>query len=77
MRDAKNSGGEQARLLATAMHGTGVVAGQVKVGKKTTEIPLLEDVLDQIGDLAGPVFTLDTLHTHKDTARLITNRGAD
>jgi predicted transposase YbfD/YdcC len=77
LRGAKNAGGRRVRLLAGLCHATGVVLGQVEVGEKTNEIPKVKDLLDQIGDVTGMVFTLDALHTQDATAELITSRGAD
>jgi predicted transposase YbfD/YdcC len=77
LRGAKNGGGVQTRLLSAATHGTAAVIGQVSVGPKTNEIPKATDLLDQIGDVAGMVLTLDALHTQDNTARMICERGAD
>jgi predicted transposase YbfD/YdcC len=77
LRGAKNAGGRRTRLLAACEHATGVVIGQVEVGAKSNEIPKVKDLLDQIGDVSGMVFTFDALHTQDHTAQLITSRGAD
>jgi hypothetical protein len=61
LRGAKNGGGQLTRLLAACDHATGAVLGQVEVGAKTNEIPKAKDLLDQIGDVDGMVFTLDAL----------------
>ncbi|MDR2252956.1 MAG: ISAs1 family transposase [Bifidobacteriaceae bacterium] len=77
LRGAKNGGGQVTRLLAACDHATGIVVGPVEVGAKTNEIPKVKDLLDQIGDVSGVVFTLDALHTQDKTAELIVSRGAD
>jgi predicted transposase YbfD/YdcC len=68
--------GEPVRLLCAATHVTGAVIGQVQVGAKTNEIPMVRALLDQIGQVKGITFTLDALHTQRATAKLITARGA-
>lgn len=47
-------------LLAALDHGHGAVLGQVEVGVKTNEIPLLSTLLDRIG-ISGAVVTADAL----------------
>jgi predicted transposase YbfD/YdcC len=70
------TGGAGVHLLSALTHGTGVVAGQRHVPIGTSEIawfqPLLEDI-----ELAGVVVTADALHTTRDHARYVTNRGGD
>jgi predicted transposase YbfD/YdcC len=74
-RGAKNNG-PRVHLMAAVGHATGVVLGQVAVGEKTNEIPMVEDLLSQLGDVTGWVFTLDALHTQRATCELIVGRGA-
>jgi predicted transposase YbfD/YdcC len=74
-RGARNHG-ERVHLLCAATHGSGMVVGQVSVGAKTNEIPMVRELLDQIGDVKDLVLTLDALHTQRDTAELIVERGA-
>ncbi|MDZ7918034.1 MAG: ISAs1 family transposase [Rhodococcus sp. (in: high G+C Gram-positive bacteria)] len=64
----------QPHLLAAMDHNTGVVIGQVEVGAKTNEIPMLTALLDPI-DIAGTVITLDAMHTQKATVDYIVGRG--
>jgi predicted transposase YbfD/YdcC len=75
VRGAKDSEGNQTHLLAAMTH-TGLVAGQVEVGAKTNEIPKLSELLDTL-DITGVVITADAMHTQRDTADYLHQRGAD
>jgi Transposase len=75
VRGAKDGDGNQVHLLAAMTH-SGLVVGQVEVGAKTNEIPLLPELLDDL-DIAGSVITADALHTQRDTAEYLHQRGAD
>jgi predicted transposase YbfD/YdcC len=75
VRGAKDSEGNQTHLLAAMTH-TGLVIGQVEVGAKTNEIPKLSELLDTM-DIAGAVITADAMHTQRDTADYLHQRGAD
>jgi predicted transposase YbfD/YdcC len=75
LRGAKDSEGNQTHLLAVMTH-DGLVAGQVEVGAKTTEISMLPTLLDPV-DITGAVITADALHTQRDTAEYLHRRGAD
>ena len=75
LRGAKDSDGNQTHLLAAMTH-SGLVAGQVDVGAKTNEIPRLRELLDPL-DITGAVISADALHTQRDTAEYLHQRGAD
>ncbi len=75
LRGAKDSEGNQVHLLAAMTH-TGLVAGQVEVGAKTNEIPMLSELLDDL-DINASVITADALHTQRDTAEYLHQRGAE
>jgi predicted transposase YbfD/YdcC len=79
VRGAKDTGGNQVRLLA-ALAGpdaaTSVVAAQAEVGVKTNEVPMAAVVLGQI-DLNDKVVTADALHTVKATADHIHDHGGE
>jgi predicted transposase YbfD/YdcC len=75
LRGARDSEGDKMHLLAVMTH-TGLVAGQVEVGAKTNEDPMLPELLDPL-DIAGAVITADALHTQRDTAEYLHRRGAD
>lgn len=62
-------------LLSPYDHATGVSVGQVDVHHKTNEIPRGIELLAQF-DLTGTVITLDALHTQRETAEHIVDRGA-
>jgi predicted transposase YbfD/YdcC len=53
---------------------TGVVVGQVPVGAKTNEIPMLAGLL-KVLDIADAVITADAMHCQRDTAQTIRDRG--
>ena len=79
VRGAKDADGNQVRLLAALVGpdaAASVVAAQVQVGKKTSEVPMAPVVLDHI-DLEGKVVTADALHTVKATANRIRERGGE
>lgn len=63
-------------LLAAMTHQTGAVVAQAQVEDKTSEIAWFAPLLDQI-DLAGAVVTADALHTVRDHARYLVERGGD
>lgn len=66
-------------LVAALDHATGVVLGQHVVDARTNEIPALRDLLAAFdpADLHGCVITADAMHTQNETARFITQAGAD
>jgi hypothetical protein len=53
---------------------TGVVLGQVCVGAKTNEIPMLAGLL-KVLDVNGAVITADAMHCQRDTAQTIRDGG--
>jgi predicted transposase YbfD/YdcC len=75
------TGGAGVHLLAAITHTTanihtdGIVLGQRQVEQKTSEIAWFTPMLDQI-DLTGVVVTADALHTTRDHARYLHERGA-
>lgn len=78
LRGAKDGDGNQVHLLAVMTH-TGLVAAQIEVAAKTNEIPKLPklpELLDTV-DISGAVVTADALHTQRDTATYLHQRGAD
>lgn len=74
LRGAKDVAGHLTHLLAALDHGSGVVLGQVEVGAKTNEIPLIVDLLAPL-DLTDVVVTADALHCQRATAEHIVGRG--
>jgi len=75
------TGGAGVHLLAAISHTTGddrtdgIVLGQRQVEAKTSEIAWFTPMLDQL-DLTGKVVTADALHTTRDHARYLVERGA-
>lgn len=74
LRGAKGAAGHLTHLLAALDQGSGVVLGQVEVGAKTNEIPLITDLLAPL-DLTDVVVTADALHCQRATAEHIVGRG--
>jgi predicted transposase YbfD/YdcC len=66
-------------LIAALDHATGVVLGQHAVSAKSNEIPAVRDLLASFDatDLCGCVITVDAMHTQDETAKTITDAGAD
>jgi predicted transposase YbfD/YdcC len=66
VRGARLPGGGQVYLLSAYDTATGVVLAQVQVSAKSNEIPafapLLEQLTDRLGSLAGVVIVADALH---------------
>lgn len=76
VRGARNPDGSQVHLLAALAGRQGAVAGQVEVGAKTNEIPMIIPLLDGL-DLDHAVITADALHCQRATADYLHRRGAD
>jgi hypothetical protein len=74
VRGARNANGSQVHLLAALAGQQGVVAGQVEVGAKTNEIPMIIPLLDGV-DLDRAVVTADALHTQRATADYVHRHG--
>lgn len=74
LRGAKDAAGHLTHLLAALDQGSGVVLGQIEVGAKTNEIPLITDLLAPF-DLTDVVVTADALHCQRATAEYIVGRG--
>lgn len=74
------TGGAGVHLLAAISHTTGddrtegIVLAQRHVEQKTSEIAWFAPMLDEI-DLAGKVVTADALHTTRDDATYLVERG--
>jgi predicted transposase YbfD/YdcC len=76
VRGARNADGSQVHLPAALAGQPGVIAGQVEVGAKTNEIPMIIPLLDGV-DLDRAVVTADALHCQRATADYVHGRGAD
>lgn len=78
LRGAKRPDGRRVFVLSAVRHGDGVTLASREIGAKTNEIPEFAPLLDQIddADLAGTVVTADALHTQRDHATYLHERGA-
>jgi len=76
LRGARDADGHLTHLLAALCQHTGTVLGQMTVGAKTNEIPVLTKLLDTM-DIAGAVITADALHCQRGTAQYIVSRKAN
>lgn len=74
LRGARDAAGNLVHLLAGLCQRTGVVIGQVAVGAKTNEIPMLADLL-KVLDIKDAVVTADAMHCQRETAQTIRERG--
>lgn len=61
-------------LLSAFSHQLEVVLGQHAVDSKTNEIPEIRVLLETL-TLEGILITMDALHTQRETARFITEKG--
>ena len=68
--------GEQAavHLLSVFVHELELVLGQQAVCSKTNESPIAREVLEKL-TLEGVLITCDALHTQRETAALIVEKG--
>lgn len=74
LRGARDAAGNLVHLLAGICQRTGVVVGQISVGAKTNEIPMLAGLLTVL-DITDAVITADAMHCQRDTAQTIRDRG--
>jgi len=72
----KGSWREKLHILTAYMTSNGVTLGQLSVGEKTNEIPILRELLDMI-DIKGKIITADAMHTQKETVEKIIDNGGD
>jgi len=75
LRGARDAAGHLTHLLAALSQHTGTVLGQMTVGAKTNESPVLTKLLDTM-DIADAVITADALHCQRGTAQYIVSRQA-
>jgi predicted transposase YbfD/YdcC len=68
--------GDQVHLLAALDHDDGAVLAQRQVPTATNEISTFQPLLAGL-DLAGAVVTADAMHTQRDHASFLVDRGAD
>ena len=75
LRGARGATGRLVHLLAGICQVTGVIVAQIGVDGKTSETPMLRDLLRGL-TISGCVITADAAHTCRETARLIIDSGA-
>jgi hypothetical protein len=66
--------GEKIHMVREVLHGSGEVLQQHTVNAKTNEIPIVRQMLSG-RNLHGLVFTMDALHTQRETMDLIHQQG--
>lgn len=76
LRGAARARGRKIHLLAALEHTTGLVLAQLDVGEKANEITCFQPLLDTVADLAGAVVTSDAMHTQREHADYLLDRGA-
>ncbi|QAY64839.1 ISAs1 family transposase [Xylanimonas allomyrinae] len=76
VRGARKRGAGVSFLVAALDHTTGVVAGQIGIDDKSSEIIAARTLIERL-DLHGAVVTMDALHTQRETAAKIRAAGAD
>jgi predicted transposase YbfD/YdcC len=74
VRGARGPAGNPVHLIAGLCHRTGAVIGQMSVGAKTNEVPVLTTMLDRL-QIGGVLVLADAMHTVKSTAEYIIGRG--
>jgi predicted transposase YbfD/YdcC len=79
LRGAYRPDGSQVNVLSAVRHHDAVTAASREIAAKTNEIPEFPRLLDQLpdADVTGSVFTMDALHTQRESARyLVEDRRA-
>nr|WP_241839674.1 ISAs1 family transposase [Streptomyces sp. CB02058] len=76
LRGAAKAKGRKIHLLAALEHTTGLVLAQLDIGENTNEITCFKPLLDTVADLAGTVVTSDAMHTQREHADYLLDRGA-
>lgn len=76
LRGSRQQGAPGAHLLSVLSHRLGLTVWQQAVADKTNEIPVLEDVLQELV-VAGRVITVDALLTQRAIAPRIVQGGGD
>jgi hypothetical protein len=74
LRSSQRQGAIDAFLVSMVSHHLGLTLFQQSVADKTNEIPVVQNMLADFV-IEGHIFTLDALHTQKETAKLIGLKG--
>lgn len=64
------------QILTAYVTDSGVILAQKSIHKKTNEIPVFQEILDDLS-VAGNVITADAMHCQKETCRKITAKHGD
>ena len=75
LRGTRDATGRLVHLLAGICQATGIIVAQIAVDGKTSETPMLRDLLQRL-NITGCVITADAAHTCRETAQLIIDSGA-
>jgi predicted transposase YbfD/YdcC len=75
LRGARDAAGHLTHLLSALCQHSATALGQMTVGAKTNEIPILTKLLDTM-NITGAVITADALHCQRGTAQYIVSRKA-
>jgi len=76
LRGSRKQGAPAAHLLSAVGHRLGLTLAQVAVDEKTNEIPLIQEVLEQLM-VKGRVITVDALLTQVSVAESILEKEGD
>ncbi|WP_241846190.1 ISAs1 family transposase [Streptomyces sp. MJM1172] len=76
LRGAARAHGRKIHLLAALDHTTGLVLAQLDVQEKTNEITCFQPLLETLSDLTETVVTSDAMHTQREHADYLLDRGA-
>jgi hypothetical protein len=74
LRSSQRQGAIDSHLISIVSHSLGLTLFQKSVSDKTNEIPIVQQMSADFV-LEGRIFTLDALHTQRETARIIGSKG--
>ena len=74
LRSSQRQGAIDSHLISIVSHYLGLTIFQQAVSDKTNEIPIVQKMLADFA-VEGRIFTLDALHTQKETAQIIGSKG--
>jgi predicted transposase YbfD/YdcC len=67
---------EKLHIVTAYITENGVSLGQLAVGDKTNEIPIVRDLIEMI-DVNGKTITMDAMHCQKDTVATVVSGGGE
>ena len=74
LKGARRENGTKVHLLSAFLHQQAITVGQLEVGEKINEIPMVTKLLDPL-DIEGAVVTADAMHTQVATASYIVEKN--